>query len=217
MMNDLQLRMEIIETCRWLRQQGLVFGTWGNISVRLPDGNIMLTPSKVDYDDMLPEDLVVLNLNGETVSGHRLSTSERELHLNIMRKRSDVGAIIHTHSTYAMACAAYGKDVPPFSDEICQLMGGPIPVTHTYVTSSKHKELGQVTAESITDANAVLIRNHGPMCFGKTLKEARVCCQVVEKSCEIYMHLLAAGGYSPIPEEDVIGGRDYFVNSYGRS
>lgn len=212
-----KLRLEVIDTCRWLRQQGLVFGTWGNISVRLEDGNILLTPSKVDYDIMEPEDLVVLAPDGEVVSGHRLSTSERELHLSIMKKRRDINAIIHTHSTYAMAAAARGQEVPAFTDEICQLIGGPIPVTHRYVTSSKHKELGQVTAESVTEANAILIRNHGPMCFGRDLKEARVCCQILEKSCEIYLHLLAAGGLCPIPQEDVAGGRDYFLNSYGKS
>lgn len=212
-----KLRLEVIDTCRWLRKQGLVFGTWGNISVRLEDGNILLTPSKVDYDSMEPEDLVVLTPDGETISGYRLSTSERELHLGIMNKRRDVNAIIHTHSAYAMAAAARGQDVPAFTDEICQLIGGPIPVTHRYVTSSKHKELGKVTAESVTDANAILIRNHGPMCFGRDLREARVCCQIVEKSCKIYLHLLAAGGLCLIPQEDVTGGRDYFLNSYGKS
>lgn len=218
MSDDYKMREEIIETCKWLRREKLVFGTWGNISVRLPDGNILITPSKIDYDEMQPEDLVVLAPDGAVVSGHRLSTSERELHLGIMRKRPDIGAIIHTHSTYAMAAACRDGDVPAFSDEICQLIGGPIPLTSRYVTSSKHQELGQVATDSATQANALLIRNHGPMCFGRTLAEARVCCQIVEKSCEIYLHLLATpNGPTLVPEEDVAGGHDYFMNSYGKS
>ena len=60
-MQDLALREEIISTCRWLRQEGFVFSTWGNVSVRMPDGNILITPSRVDYDEMQPEDLVVLS------------------------------------------------------------------------------------------------------------------------------------------------------------
>lgn len=217
MNDDMQQRNSIIEACRWLRQQGLVFGTWGNISVRLPDGNIMITPSKVDYFEMVPEDLVVLSPDGEIVSGHRLSTSEREIHLGIMRRRPDVQAIIHTHSPYAMACAAGNEPVTPFSEEICQLIGGPIPLTRQFVPSAEHKRLGAVTVESLTDANAILLRNHGPVCFGRSLEEAKVTCQVVEKSCKIFMHLRAAGDYTVIPEQDVIGGRDYFLNSYGKT
>ena len=218
MMDDYSIRTEIIETCKWMRREKLVYGTWGNVSVRLDDGNILITPSKIDYDEMKPEDLVVLSPEGAVVSGFRLSTSERELHLGIMRKRKDIGAIIHTHSTHALAAACRDRGIPAFSDEICQLIGGPIPLTSRYVTSSKHVELGQVATDSVTNANALLIRNHGPMCFGRTLAEARVCCQILEKSCEIYMHLLmASGGISRIPEEDIAGGRDYFLNSYGKS
>lgn len=214
---EYELRCQIIDACRWLREQGLVFGTWGNISVRMPDGNIMITPSKVDYYEMVPEDLVVLALDGTVVSGHRLSTSEREIHLGVMNKRPDVNAIIHMHSPYAMACAAGNEPIPPFSEEICQLIGGKIPLTHHFVPSAEHKELGRVTVESLTDANAILLRNHGPMCFGRTLEEAKVTCQVLEKSCKIFIHLRAAGEYTVVPEKDVIGGRDYFVNSYGKT
>ncbi len=216
-MEYLNQRTEIIEACRWMRQEGLVFSTWGNISLRLPDGNIMLTPSKVDYDDMKPEDLVILSPEGEQVDGFRLSTSERELHLGIMKKRQDISAIIHTHSPYGMAAACRNEGIPAFSEEICQLIGGPIPLTDHFVPSAQHKELGRVTTESVTGANAILIRNHGPMCFGRTLEEAKVCCQILEKSCKIYMHLLAAGSHTVIADKDVADGRAYFLNAYGKS
>lgn len=217
-MNDcLELRQEIIDTCLWLKSQGLVFSTWGNISVRLDDGNILITPSKVEYEEMKPEDLVVLAPNGTQVSGTRLSTSEREIHRGVMNKRKDVGAIIHMHSPYAMAAAARNEGIPVISEEMCQLLGGEIPLSSEFVPSDMHERLGQVVSESITDANAILIRNHGPMCFGANLKEAKVCCQVVEKSCKMYLHLLAAGGIQTISKENVIRGRDYFLNSYGKS
>lgn len=217
-MNDCQeLRQEIINTCLWLKSQGLVFSTWGNISVRLDDGNILITPSKVEYEDMLPEDLVVLAPDGTQISGTRLSTSEREIHRKVMNKRPDVGAIIHMHSPYAMAAAARDEDIPAISEEMCQLLGGEIPLSSEFVPSDMHEKLGTIVSDSVTDANAILIRNHGPMCFGKNLKEARVCCQVVEKSCKMYLHLPAAGEIQTISEENVIRGRDYFLNSYGRS
>lgn len=217
-MNDcIELRQEIIDTCLWLKSQGLVFSTWGNISVRLDDGNILITPSKVDYDTMTPEDLVVLAPDGTQVSGYRLSTSEREIHRKVMNKRSDVGAIIHMHSPYAMMAAARNEGVPVISEEMCQLLGGAIPLSSEFVPSDMHEKLGEVVSESVNETNAILIRNHGPMCFGKTLAEARVCCQVTEKSCKIYIHLLAAGGIQFISDENVARGRDYFLNSYGKS
>ena len=217
MKDCIELRQDIIDTCLWLKSQGLVFSTWGNISIRLDDGNILITPSKVDYDAMTTDDLVILSPDGKQVSGHRLSTSEREIHRRVMNKRSDVGAIIHMHSPYAMMAAARNEGVPVISEEMCQLLGGAIPLSYEFVPSDMHEKLGEVVADSVDETNAVLIRNHGPMCFGETLAEARVCCQVVEKSCKMYIHLLAAGGIETISEENVARGRDYFLNSYGKS
>lgn len=212
-----ELRQEVINTCLWLKSQGLVFSTWGNISVRLDDGNILITPSKVDYDTMTVEDLVVLSPDGTQISGTRLSTSEREIHRKVMNKRLDVGAIIHMHSPYAMMAAARNEGVPVISEEMCQLLGGAIPLSSEFVPSDMHVKLGEVVSNSIDQTNAILIRNHGPMCFGKNLAEARVCCQVVEKSCKMYIHLLAAGGFQTISDENVARGRDYFLNGYGKT
>lgn len=217
MRDTTEARREIIQTCLWMREQGLVYGTWGNVSARLDDGNILITPSKVPYEEMRPEDLVVLTPDGSTVSGTRLSTSERELHRGILNARKDVGAIIHTHSPFAMAAAARNEDVPVISEEMCQLIGGPIPLTKAFVPSHEHVKLGRMTVDSLTPANALLIRNHGPICFGRTLAEARVCCQIVEKSCLIYLQLLASGGLQTIADEYVAAGRDYYLNGYGKT
>ena len=217
MRDCIKLRQEIIDTCLWLKKEGLIFGTWGNISVRLDDGNILITPSRLEYELMTPDDLVVLSPDGTQVSGTRLSTSEREIHRRVMNKRGDVGAIIHMHSTYAMAAAALDNGVPVISEEMCQLLGGAIPISKEFVPSDMHEKLGIVVSDSVTDVNAVLIRNHGPVCFGNTLSQARVCCQVVEKSCKMYLHLLASDNMQTISDENVKRGRDYFLNSYGKS
>ncbi|MBR2861011.1 MAG: class II aldolase/adducin family protein [Clostridia bacterium] len=217
MKDCVELRQEIIDTCLWLKSQGLLFSTWGNISVRLDDGNILITPSRMEYEVMRPEDLVVLSPDGEQVSGTRLATSERDIHRMVLNKRQDVGAIIHMHSTYAMAVAARNEGVPVISEEMCQLLGGAIPLSKEFVPSDMHKRLGEVVSDSVTDVNAILIRNHGPMCFGQDLKEARVCCQVVEKSCQMYLMLLAAGEFETVSDENVARGRDYYKNSYGKT
>ena len=217
MKDCIEIRKEIIDTCLWLKSQGFVFGTWGNISVRLDDGNILITPSKIKYETMTTDDLVILSPNGVQISGTRLSTSEREIHMMIMNKRADVNAIIHMHSQYAMACSARAEGVPVISEEMCQLIGGSIPISSEFVPSDMHKKLGEVVSKSVTKSNAVLIRNHGPICFGSTLEEARLCCQVVEKNCHMYLMLLAAGDLQTLSDETVERGRDYFLNSYGKT
>ncbi len=212
-----EIRQKVIDTCNWLVRQGLVIGTWGNVSVRLADGNILITPSKVAYDIMTPEDLVVLAPDGKVVSGFRLSTSEREIHRGILNRRPDVNAVIHTHSAYAMACCAIDGGIPPISEEMAQLLGGGIPISYRFVPSEKHVELGQVICDSIGDANAVLIRNHGPVCCGKSLDEAMVCAQVVEKSAKMYLHIRQGGGVVEIEDQWVKAGRKYFLEAYGKT
>ena len=158
-MEYLELRSKIIDTCRRLRSAGYVFGTWGNAGVQLDDGNILITPSRADYDELLPEDLPVLAPDGSIVSGSRLPTSEREIHRGILNARRDVGAVVHTHSPYAMMCCALDGGIPAFSEEMCQLLGGSIPISERFVPS---------------DAHAVLLRNHAPVALGRTLDEATV-------------------------------------------
>lgn len=216
-MMDVQCaREEVIEACKWLQNNQYVFGTWGNISLRLDDGNILITPSKVPYDTMRPDDLVVLAPDGSVVSGHRLATSERELHRGIMNARADVGAIIHFHSTFAMAAAATGEDIPPLSEEMCQLIGGSIPITKHFVASEKHLELGMEATRCIGQKNGLLLRNHGPVACGRTLDEAKVCCQVIEKSAQMYL-MLRNSSFFPVEEQWVEAGRNYFLYGYGKT
>jgi len=209
---------EIIDTCLRLSAAGYIFGTWGNISARLDDGNYLMTPSRVEYADMRPEDLPVLSPGGERVSGNRVSTSERELHRGIMNARADINAVIHTHSPYAMAAAALDEGVPALSEEMCQLLGGCIPITPRFVTSEEHIVLGEAVTGALGGNNALLIRNHGIICCGRTLREAEVCCQIAEKSCMIYLTLLSSGRRFNTVDEPYVGmGRRYYLDKYGKS
>ena len=180
-----ETRQRVIDACRFLLDHGLVISTWGNVSMRLADGNILITPSRIPYGKMTPEDLVVLAPDGSVVSGWRRSTSEREIHRGILNARSDLHAVVHTHSAYAMACCAIEGGIPPLSEEMAQLLGGGVPLSKRFVPSENHAELGKVIVDSLGSANAVLIRNHGPVCCGRSLDEAIACAQVVEKSAKM--------------------------------
>ena len=212
-----ETRQRVIDACLFLLKKGLVIATWGNVSVRLADGNILITPSRIPYEEMKPEDLVVLAPDGSVVSGFRRSTSEREIHRGILNARPDLHAVVHTHSAYAMACCAIEGGIPPLSEEMAQLLGGGVPLSKRFVPSENHVELGEVIVDSLGDANAVLIRNHGPVCCGRSLDEAVTCAQVVEKSAKMYLHLRGCGAINVLEDRWVKAGRTYFTDAYGKT
>ena len=138
--DTIDLRKEVIETCLLLRDKlGYIIGTSGNVSARVEDG-VLVTPSRVKYDDVRPEDLVVVGWEGRIVRGHRLPTSECEMHRRLMLDRPDFGALIHTHSPWAPICGCAGRSIPVLSDDMAEIIGGEIQCSR-HVPSGKHREM----------------------------------------------------------------------------
>ncbi len=214
-LDDLNIRLQIIEACKWLTSMKLVYGTWGNISVRYGDG-LLITPSRVDYDVLSPEDMVYMDFDGKILSGSRIPSSEREIHRLVLKNRTDAGAVVHTHSPYACAAAAAGIELPPLIEEIPQLIGGAVPCTPYYIPGGEHLRLAELTVSTIGDKNAVLIKNHGPVCCGVSLEEALTCCQVTEKAAFMTLTLNGHTAYTAIPDEDVREERQRYLFKYGR-
>jgi L-fuculose-phosphate aldolase len=207
-------RQQVIDACLALQEMGYFLGTWGNVSLRLGE-HILLTPSRVDYDTMTPQDMVVIDLEGNRVEGHRNPTSEKEVHRRIYRVRQDVRAIIHAHTEYAMAASAMDIDqVPCLVEEMSQLLGGSIPLARAYVPALRHEELGAVAASAIGSRSGVLLRNHGPVGCGKDLREALLVTKVMEKACKIF--LSAQGPLMTIPDEFVQSERYRYLYTYGK-
>lgn len=208
--------LQIIRMCRRLEEKGFFLGTWGNVSLRV-QGGILLTPSKVEYATMQPWDLVMIDPAGNKLEGHRRPTSEKEVHRRILVNRPDVGAVIHAHTEAAMAVSALMiGEVPCLTEEMSQLLGGSIPLTERYVPAQEHALLGQTAAAAIGEKNAVILRNHGPVCCGRDLEEAFLAVQVVEKSCRIYLQAVQAGMLRPIEENYVRSERHRFLYAYGK-
>ncbi|HUU14614.1 MAG TPA: class II aldolase/adducin family protein [Terriglobia bacterium] len=207
------LKREMIEKCRQLEKLGYFIGTWGNISVRVPEGFIV-TPSRVEYAVIEPHDFVTVSLDGTVLAGHRLPSSESEIHRAVLNKKPDVGAVIHSHSPYATAVSCLHQTMPVFVEDMAQIIGGEVHCTR-YVPAGQHKKIAEEVAITIGEENAVLLANHGMMCCGRNLEEALVASHILEKAALMMLAAGGAGKVVPIPEEYVRSERHRFLHKYG--
>ena len=191
-------RQVLWEVTREMVGGGLVSGSSGNTSLRLSgDGDkVLITPSGRPYRQLDPEDLVVIDLDGEPVEGDLLPSSEAALHLTLYKARQDIGAIMHTHSLYASVA---GLEIPPIVDEMVIKIGGSVRVAEYAFPSTE--ELAQRASQSLGDRNAVLLRNHGLVGVGRTSWEALDMCQMVERVAQIFVYASLLGRASTLPPE----------------
>jgi L-fuculose-phosphate aldolase len=211
----LALKQEIIAACLWLEEKGFVVGTYGNVSVRVPEG-LIITPSRTDYQAMTPEDLVLMSLDGRVLAGARFPSSELEVHRQVYLVRRDVQSVVHTHSLYSAAVACLHATIPPLVEEQSQVLGSEIRCTR-YVPAGQHQQLGAETARTLGNDVAILLANHGGVTCGRNLQETLFATQVVERVAQMYLLTRAAGGAIPIPQEFVTGERERYLHKYGKA
>ncbi len=207
------LKQEMIEKCRLLEKIGYFIGTWGNVSVRIPEG-FLVTPSRVQYAVIEPRDFVTVSLGGTRLAGHCWPSSETEIHRAVLNKKSDVGAIIHSHSPYATAVSCLHQSIPVFVEDMAQIIGGEVRCTR-YIPAGQHKEIAAEVGNTIGEENAVLLANHGVLCCGRDLEEGLVASQILEKAALMMLAAGGAGKMFPIPEDLVKSERYRFLYKYG--
>jgi L-fuculose-phosphate aldolase len=207
------LKQEMIEKCRLLEKIGYFIGTWGNVSARIPEG-FLVTPSRVQYTVIEPGDFVTVSLGGTRLAGHRWPSSETEIHRAVLNKKSDVRAIIHSHSPYATAVSCLHQSIPVFVEDMAQIIGGEVRCTR-YIPAGQHKEIAAEVGNTIGEENAVLLANHGVLCCGRDLEEALVASQILEKAALMMLAAGGAGKMFPIPEDLVKSERYRFLYKYG--
>jgi len=185
-----QHREEIVRYGKLLHQCGLVAATDGNLSVRLPDGNILCTPTLMSKGLMEPDDLVIVDSSGNKLSGTRNVSSEIAMHLLIYRRRRDIGAIVHAHPPTATGFAAAGLalDTALCSEIIVTL--GTVPLA-SYETPGT-PELAEALAPLVNDHDAILMANHGVVTYGVDLMTAYMNMETVEHFAKIALvtHML---------------------------
>jgi len=192
---------------------GYIIGTYGNLSARVA-GGLIITPSRVDYSALAPEDMVMVSDDGAVLETRRLPSSELEVHRQIYLRRSDVGAIVHTHSFHATALSCAHENIPVIVEEQSQVIGGEIRCTR-YVPAGQHRALGEEAAQTIGESNGLLLANHGVLSCGRFVEEAVFAAQVVERVAHMFLLTRAIGGPLPIPAEFVASERERWLYKYG--
>lgn len=206
------LRGEIIKIGLLLLEKGLVAGTWGNISARIDDKRIAITPSGRNYQTLKNDDIVIVDPLGEIVAGRLRPSSELALHLAVYAARPDIKGIVHTHSVFASACAVARRPIPPIIEDLVQLAGGEIPVAHYALPGTM--ELAHHVTTALADKFAVLLANHGVIACGKTLGEAFTAAELVEKAAQIFSWAQLLGGAAVLSGEDVAGMHKFYLEHY---
>jgi len=212
-LQHLALKQEIIATCLKLEELGFTIGTYGNVSARVTEG-LLVTPSRVDYAAMTPEDIVTVSLSGEVLNGIRLPSSEMDVHRLVYVNRPDVGGVIHSHSLYATALSCLHDTVPVMVEEQSQVIGDEIRCTQ-YVPAGQHLALGEEVARALGSSNAVLLANHGTLSCGRSLAEALFATRITERIAQMRLMTLDSGSIVPIPEEYVRSERERWLYKYG--
>jgi len=191
-----ELREEVYKANMALVEHGLIVLTWGNVSgIDENREYVVIKPSGVEYGELTPENMAVVNLRGELVEGELKPSSDTPTHLELYRAYKEIGGVCHTHSMYATSFAqAYPKSkkkIPPYGTTHADYFDGAVPCSRPLkkheIENDYEKNTGLVIIETLQKANktpsqmpAVLVKSHGPFTFGKTASESVECSLVLE-------------------------------------
>jgi len=198
---DFRIRQDMVEVGRRIWQRGYVAASDGNMSVRLSDGRILITPTGRSKGFLEPDDMVIVDAGGRKLSGRLEPTSELKMHLFVYEARPDVSAVVHAHPPKATGFAVAGVHLAQcVLPEVILTLGG-VPLTE-YATPST-PEVPASIEQYIRSYNAMLLRSHGALTFGKDVMEAYYRMETVEHFAEITLTARALGGASPLSNEEV--------------
>ena len=169
-----------------LLKEGLVARTWGNVSVRISDTQMVITPSGRQYDELKPSDMVVVDFYTLKFEGSIKPSSELKLHCQVYKTRPHINAVIHTHQMYASIVAAAQEDVVVIQPEHQKILGGPIIKAAPYALPNT-KKITVETARAIKQSNAALMANHGAVCIGEKLEDDFNVERTLELACREFI------------------------------
>jgi L-fuculose-phosphate aldolase len=189
---EVELRRDLVRFSRLLYRLGYMPGTSGNLSVRLDASRLLVTPTGVSKFLLRPADMVIVDLAGRQLNGHRRMTSEVSMHLAVYRQRTDVTAVVHSHPPIATAFACVGRGLDEMLCQEAVMTLGVVPLA-TYAATGTEEVAASLTP-FIPDHDAILLANHGAVSYGRNLLEAFQKMETVEHLAHITLvaHQLGA-------------------------
>ena len=210
-----KLKEELVQLHLELPKNNLVVWTGGNVSARDPETDlVVIKASGIRYEEMRPQHMVVVDLDGKVVEGDYKPSSDVYSHLYIYKCRPDVGGVVHTHSAYATAFAAVNKPIPVVLTAIADEFGGPIPCGGFALIGDD--AIGKVVVESIGKSPAVLLKNHGVFTIGRNAKAAVKAAVMTEDNAKTVWLAMQLGVPDEIPQEDVEKLHHRYTQVYGQ-
>lgn len=195
-----KLKHAVYEANMELPHRGLVTYTWGNVSgIDRERGLVVIKPSGVSYDELTPDDLVVLDLDGKVVDGKLNPSSDTKTHLELYKAFPEIGGIVHTHSPYAVGWAQAGRDIPAYGTTHADYFYGPVPccrsLTEQEVEEDYERNTGLVIVETFRQREldpvhvpGAICRNHGPFTWGKDAAQAMYHAVVLEEVAKMAVY-----------------------------
>jgi L-fuculose-phosphate aldolase len=190
---------QVLAAAKDMLRLGLTAGTSGNVSGRLDNDRVVITPSSLSYEAMTLDDLVVLDMDGKVVEGSRSASSEKGVHLACYRDFDEVQSVIHSHPIFATMFACARIPIPASVDEFTLYVGGEVPVCDYAMSGTD--ELAENAAAMLKDVGTALLASHGMVTVGPTTERALHQAGVVERAAQIVWGARALGGAVPLPDK----------------
>lgn len=209
-------RREIVRFGRWLSRLGYAPGTSGNLSVRLPGGHILVTPTGISKALLRPADMVLVDIEGRHLAGTRKATSELGMHLAVYRLRDDVQAVVHAHPPQATAFACTGRALDEMLCQEAAMALGPVPLA-AYATTGT-AEVAASLEPLIPGHQAILMANHGAVSYGPTVADAFYKMETVEHLAQIRLAVHQLGTPQPLTQrqlEQLVFARHRYLQNAG--
>jgi L-fuculose-phosphate aldolase len=182
MKNIEEIKIAVCEAGKRLLKEGLVARTWGNVSIRVNDRQMVITPSGRKYDELTPADMVLVDIYTLKYEGKIKPSSELKLHCQVYKNRPHINAVIHTHQMQASIIAAAQKNVEVIQEAHQKILGARVIKAAPYALPNT-KKITVETEKSIEQANAALMANHGVVCIGNDLENAFEVARTLEQAC----------------------------------
>ncbi|WP_423222478.1 class II aldolase/adducin family protein [Candidatus Amarolinea aalborgensis] len=204
----LEERQRVLQAAQQLLVKRLTVGSSGNVSQRVGDELLAITPNRRYTEDLTPTDIVVATFEGDVVAGEGIPSSELMMHVGVYQARPDVLAVIHAHPRYVSAAAVTGRAIPPILEDQMIYLGGQIEVAGHAMSGSD--ELAAAAVAALGDRHACLLANHGAMAVGRDLRAALYACEYLEKLCQAFLWASLLGPLNVMPPDVVETERAFF-------